>query len=159
VVTGCYDRDGELTGTVTGNILRAIGIERGTKVQSAFILAVREDGTLLGVRSSNRAPFAVYTGEAAPATSAPRCPPRPATPLGCGAVIHGITFDFDSATIRPDSEPVLAKLRRDRNRGAHLQRRHGSIQPVVVGTAGASGPCRSSAARGRRVAPDCRRDR
>jgi outer membrane protein OmpA-like peptidoglycan-associated protein len=30
--------------------------------------------------------------------------------LGCGSVIHGITFGFDSAEIRPDSEPVLAAL-------------------------------------------------
>jgi outer membrane protein OmpA-like peptidoglycan-associated protein len=110
VVTGCYDRDGELTGTVTGNILRAIGTERSTQVQSLFILSVRDDRTLLGVRSSNRAPFAVYAGEAAPAGGPPTCAPKSRTPLGCGAVIHGITFDFDSATIRSDSEPVLAKL-------------------------------------------------
>jgi len=110
VVTGCYDRDGELTGTVTGSILRATGSERSTGVPSAFILSVREDGSLVGVRSSNRAPFAIYAGDAAPEGAAPRCPPPPPAPLGCGAVIHGITFDFNSAAIRPESEPVLAAL-------------------------------------------------
>ena len=110
VVTGCYDRDGELTGTVTGTLLRAIGTERSTKVQSTFILNVRDDGTLFGVRSSNRAPFALYAGDPAPVGSAPQCPSPPPTTLGCGAVIHGITFDFNSAAIRPDSEPVLFKL-------------------------------------------------
>jgi hypothetical protein len=49
VVTGCYDRDGELTGTVTGNICG----QSGPKTQGAntFILNVRDDGTLFGVRS------------------------------------------------------------------------------------------------------------
>jgi OmpA-OmpF porin, OOP family len=110
VVTGCYDEDGELKGTVTGNLLRALGTGRGDKTPSAFVLSVRDDGTLVGVRSSNRAPFAMYTGEAAPAGSASRCPPPPAAVLGCGAVVHGINFDFDSAAIRRDSEPVLVKL-------------------------------------------------
>lgn len=110
VVTGCYDHDGKLTGTVTGNILRAIGTARSTQVQSTFILSVRDDGTLIGVRSSNRAPFAVYAGDPAPLDGAPRCPRPPLMPLGCGAVIHGITFDFDSAILRPESEPVLVKL-------------------------------------------------
>jgi outer membrane protein OmpA-like peptidoglycan-associated protein len=109
VVTGCYDVDGELTGTVTGNLLRAVGTERTTRVQSTFILSVRTDGTLLGVRSSNRAPFTVYAGNAASGESAPVCPSRDAA-LGCGSIIHGIAFDFDSAVIRPDSEPVLARL-------------------------------------------------
>lgn len=110
VVTGCYDQDGELTGTVTGNLLRAVGTARKTRVQSAFILSVRQDRTLIGVRSSNRAPFAVYAGDPGPAGSAPRCAKPPPPSLGCGAVIHGITFDFDSATLRPESQPVLVKL-------------------------------------------------
>ena len=32
--------------------------------------------------------------------------PPPA--LGCGSILHGITFAFDSADIRPDSDPVLS---------------------------------------------------
>ena len=113
VVSGCYDQDGDLTGTVTGNVLKALGVDRSDRVPSAFILSVRADGTLLGVRSSNRAPFVVYAGDCAPAGSGPPCPPPPPAVLGCGAVIHGINFDFDSATIRPDSEPVLSSCSRD----------------------------------------------
>lgn len=109
VVTGCYDHDGELTGTVTGNILHALGTERATGVPSAFILGVRGDGTLFGVRSANGAPFALYTGAPSTAASAPSCPAKP-EPLGCGSVIHGIGFDFDSAVIRPGASDVLAKL-------------------------------------------------
>jgi len=32
------------------------------------------------------------------------------TPIGCGSVIHGIHFEFDSATIRPESEEHLVAL-------------------------------------------------
>ncbi|MGE3509751.1 MAG: OmpA family protein [Vicinamibacterales bacterium] len=110
VVTGCYDDDGRLTGTVTGNILRALGTAQRTKVPSQFIVTVREDGSLFGVRSSNKAPFALYEGTAAAAAAGRTCPPPQAPPLGCGAVIHGIAFDFNSATMRPDSEPILATL-------------------------------------------------
>jgi hypothetical protein len=110
VVSGCYDVDGELTGTVSGNILRAVGAGGRTRVPSAFILGVSADGALFGVRSTNGGPFRLYTGEEAPAGSGPECPSPPPVVLGCGSVIHGINFDFDSASIRPESEPVLARL-------------------------------------------------
>jgi outer membrane protein OmpA-like peptidoglycan-associated protein len=110
LVSGCYDADGVLSGTVSGNILRALGVGRRDRVESAFILAVADDGTLRGVRSTNRAPFVLYTGGPAPAGSAPTCPSPPPAALGCGSIIHGIAFDFDSAVIREDSGPVLAKL-------------------------------------------------
>ncbi len=109
-VTGCYDTDGgELHGTVSGNVLRAVGVDPGDKVKSSFILAVGGDGGLRGLRSTNGAPFRPYQGPVAPAGTRTKCsapPPR----LGCGAVIHAINFDFDSALIRSESEPVLKQL-------------------------------------------------
>jgi outer membrane protein OmpA-like peptidoglycan-associated protein len=108
-VRGCYDTGGTLEGTVTGSVLRATGVDPLTKVPSAFLLTVVDDDVLLGLRSTNGAPFRVYTGNATAAGSA-KCPAPPPPVLGCGAVIHGITFDFDSADIRPESEPVLAAL-------------------------------------------------
>jgi outer membrane protein OmpA-like peptidoglycan-associated protein len=110
VVSGCYDRAGDLTGTVTGNILRATGVNRSDKTRSAFILSLADDGSVRGVRSDNGGPFAYYTVAEAPAGTVFECG-RPAPPaLGCGSIVHGITFDFDSALIRPESSPVLAKL-------------------------------------------------
>lgn len=107
VVSGCYDADGTLEGTVSGNLLRALGVARSTGVQSSFILSVRAGGALFGVRSSNGAPFAMYTGDAGQGEACT----EPLTPeLGCGAVIHGINFDFDSAAIRADSGTVLDAL-------------------------------------------------
>ena len=107
VVSGCYDRTGHLTGTVTGNILRATGLDRWP---SAFILTVMRDGSVRGVRSTNKAPFRLYSAAAAAKGATGRCG-KPAPPmLGCGSVIHGINFDFDSARIRPESQGVLAEL-------------------------------------------------
>jgi hypothetical protein len=109
-VRGCYDTSGELAGTVTGNILRATGVVPASGIPSLFILNVAPDGTLRAMRSTNGAPFRLYTGDPASGTGDPICPDLAEPSLGCGSVIHGITFDFDSSVIRPDSEPVLAGL-------------------------------------------------
>jgi OmpA-OmpF porin, OOP family len=51
------------------------------------------------------------TEETAPkGTPAPKCSSPATVSLGCGSIIHGINFDYDSAAIRADSEPVLAAL-------------------------------------------------
>jgi outer membrane protein OmpA-like peptidoglycan-associated protein len=110
LVTGCYDTGGRLNGTVTGNLLRATGADEASGVPSAFILNVRQNGELQGVRSTNGAPFQIYAGAAAPPGTAAVCPPPPPPSLGCGSVIHGIQFGFDSAELLPASEPVLAEL-------------------------------------------------
>lgn len=109
VVSGCYDSTGTLTGTVTGNVLRATGVTPAG-IPSAFILSVAGDGSIRGVSSTNGSPFRLYTVNVDPTGAGGACAkPTPPT-LGCGAIIHGITFGFDSADIRADSEPVLAAL-------------------------------------------------
>jgi OOP family OmpA-OmpF porin len=110
LVSGCYDRTGDLAGTVTGNILRATGLDRFDKTPSQFILTVAADGSLRGVRSSNRAPFRLYSAAAAPTGTNVECA-QPAPPaIGCGSIVHAITFAFDSAEIRPESTRVLEEL-------------------------------------------------
>jgi outer membrane protein OmpA-like peptidoglycan-associated protein len=109
VVSGCYDKAGDLTGTVSGNVLRATGINRSDKTKSAFILSVAQDGQLRGVRSSNGGPFRLYTAPVAAKGTKSSCS-VPAVKLGCGSIIHGINFDFDSAVIRQDAAPVLLAL-------------------------------------------------
>ena len=109
-VTGCYDRDGELKGTVTGSVLQATGSSTTSGVQSAFVLGLTAEGAIRGVRSTNGAPFRLYEGEAARPGSLKVCQ-RPVPPgLGCGAVLHGIRFDFDSAVLRPESATILGQL-------------------------------------------------
>ncbi|MCR9086828.1 MAG: OmpA family protein [Rhodobacteraceae bacterium] len=106
-VTGCYDGESALAGTVDGKVLRAMG-ENAAGIPSQFILIAAEDGGLRGLRSTNGAPFKPYDGEASDA--APVClAPEPVLP-GCGAVLHGIGFDFDSDVIRAESQPLLAAL-------------------------------------------------
>ena len=60
LVSGCYDQTGELSGTVSGKILRATGVSRSDKTLSTFILSVAGDGSVRGVRSDNRGPFGYY---------------------------------------------------------------------------------------------------
>jgi len=108
-VSGCYDRSGDLTGTIGSGILRATGVDRSDGTKSAFILSVAPDGSLRGVRSSNGGPFTYYTAPTAADGDRLDCA-APAPRLGCGSTIHGIGFDYDSAALRPDAEPVLDAL-------------------------------------------------
>ena len=108
-VTGCYDTVGDLSGTVTGNLLRATGVSRDGGISSTFVLAVTDSGHITGVRSTNGAPFRQYDG-APTATLRAECRTLEPPPLACGAVLHGITFDFDSDVIREESGPLLDEL-------------------------------------------------
>ncbi|MBK8083907.1 MAG: OmpA family protein [Devosia sp.] len=105
-VTGCYDGDSPLSGTVDGVVLRALGANP-VGIRSQFILIVGEDGAVRGLRSTNGAPFRIYDGAAAAASS---CSEPAAPALGCGATIHGIGFGYDSDVIRPQSAPLVAAL-------------------------------------------------
>jgi len=107
-VSGCYDGEGELTGAVRGNLLHAMG-QTPSGIESTFVLSVGSNNELIGVRSTNGSPFTLYSGDVAPSLTT-KCSERPVAPIGCGSVIHGIHFDFDSATIRPESEAHLDAL-------------------------------------------------
>ncbi len=109
VVSGCYYPSGDLKGTVSGSILKASGTDRVSGVPSQFILSLTDDGGLRGVQSANGAPFRLYSvPPAKPGTDA-GCQ-IPEVTLGCGSIIQGIGFDYDSAVIRSDAEPVLMAL-------------------------------------------------
>ena len=133
IVTGCYDRQGDLEGTVSGNILRAIGIDRSNEIPSTFVLTVTEEGEIRGVRSTNGAPFRNYPLPQAPAGTVTRCSKVEVPSLGCGSVIHGINFDFDSARIRSESSSILADLYTGLGTGAEHN-------IVVVGHTSSEGP-------------------
>ena len=109
IVSGCYDGEGDIKGTVSGNLLRATGQTRKGQIPSTFVLAVGDNGEITGVRSTNGAPFRLYSGVAAPGIKT-ECSEQGVQPLGCGSIIHGINFDFDSATIRPESDKLLDAL-------------------------------------------------
>lgn len=108
-VSGCYDGEGDINGTVSGNLLRATGQTRTGGIRSTFLLAIGNKGQITGIRSTNGAPFRLYSGDAAPGIKT-ECSGQGVQPLGCGSIIHGINFDFDSATIRSESRTLLDAL-------------------------------------------------
>lgn len=107
IVTGCYDGNAILSGTVHGNVLRALG-QNDAGISSQFVLIAGEDGSIRGLRSTNGAPFKPYDGDASNAALTCLEPEPPK--LGCGSVLHGIQFDFDSDVIRPSSKVLLVDL-------------------------------------------------
>jgi outer membrane protein OmpA-like peptidoglycan-associated protein len=58
--------------------------------------------------STNGAPFDWHTGTAG--GRAPACGQPAAPTLDCGAVVHGVRFEFDPAVLRPASAPLLDAL-------------------------------------------------
>lgn len=109
-VSGCYDLDGELTGTVTGSVLHATGVTAKSGIGSAFVLGLTGDGAIRGVSSTNGAPFRLYEGEPVRPGTLKVCQQPTPPVLGCGAVVHGVQFDFDSAKLRPESATILSQL-------------------------------------------------
>ena len=109
-VTGCLDRGRKaLTGTVTGNLLRATFVDGSSRTQGALIAAIDENGVVFGLRSDNGGPFHMLTGPRAEG-GASQCPPSAKATLGCGSIVHGIEFAFDSAKLLPEAEPILRDL-------------------------------------------------
>jgi hypothetical protein len=109
VVSGCFDTAGEISGTVSGNTLRAIGMNRTDRSRSAFVLGVSNDGTLRGVRAAGAGAFRTYIARKNAPGSLPRCAPPPAR-LACGATIHAVPFADDGVTLRPDPAGPLVSL-------------------------------------------------
>lgn len=107
-VVGCYDRGSPLTGTVTGTLLTAIGIGADDGVVSHFIVGRTEDG-LRGLRSTNGAPFRLFEGTRDDGRPV-ECPETDPPDVGCGAVLHGVRFAFDSADLLPESDSTLDRL-------------------------------------------------
>lgn len=110
-VTGCADRGRKtLTGTVDGNLLFGTLEDNTSGVRGAVILARAPDGSLRGLRSDNGAPFRMYGGPVAADGTPPPCGQPAEATFGCGDIVHGIHFAFDSAELLPSSGPVLDAL-------------------------------------------------
>lgn len=106
-VTGCYDGNSALSGTVQGSVLLALGTD-SAGIPSQFILIPAEDGAIRSLRSTNGAPFKQYDGDHS--DNAPSCLEQEPPKLGCGSIVHGIGFDFDSDIITPTSRIIITNL-------------------------------------------------
>lgn len=106
-VTGCYVSI-TINGTVSGNILRAQGVSK-SGTPSQYVLLLDSEGALRGTANSNNGPFNIFGGPPAPAGSTTQCSDVPEPELGCGSTVY-VQFEFDSAELRPESEPILSDL-------------------------------------------------
>ncbi len=106
-VTGCYVST-TITGTVSGNILRARGVSK-SDTPSQYVLLLDSEGALRGAANSNNGPFNVFGGPPAPEGSTTECSDVPEPELGCGSTVY-VQFEFNSAELRPESEPILSDL-------------------------------------------------
>ncbi len=106
-VTGCYVSV-TITGTVSGNILRAQGVST-SDTPSQYVLLLDSEGALRGTANSNNGPFNLFGGPTAPEGSTTECSDVPEPELGCGSTVY-VQFEFDSADLRPESEPILSDL-------------------------------------------------
>jgi hypothetical protein len=117
LVSGCYDTYNKLTGTVSGHVLRALGVDAASGEISAFVLNVTGTGELVGLRSNNGGPFRVYEGNVSPGGLTVRCPlPLPEPTLGCGATLHGVELADDGTAIAEGAsllDALAASLRAD----------------------------------------------
>lgn len=118
VVSGCYGHEGRLNGTVSGNILHAVG--RNTAgVQTLFVLGLTDKGAIRGLASTKGSPFRPYEAPRAKGKKGRACAEPPPSTLGCGSIVHGIRFDADSDALRADAAPLLDELYRGLSADPH----------------------------------------
>jgi outer membrane protein OmpA-like peptidoglycan-associated protein len=123
MLTGCYTDTGgrgggTLFGNVEGGVARVRWADAGSPdVSGTALFVIDSRGGLTGVRY--RMPSrALWSGLPAPADVTPRCSAAQASvnPVADAlanegeVTLYGIYFDFDRATLRPASEPVLHQL-------------------------------------------------
>jgi outer membrane protein OmpA-like peptidoglycan-associated protein len=107
-ITGCLNTV-VINGTVNGRIARATGIDTRNDRPSAVIFVADEDDAIHAVMSVNRGRFGARTAVVDPEVTATECPEPPPEPTFCGLSVY-VNFDFNSATIRPESEQILSDL-------------------------------------------------
>ena len=106
-VTGCWDTM-SLTGTVNGAIARLTGVDPATDDIGAFVMVADDDGSISTAVSLNNGIFNAYTPVVDPEVTSSPCSAAP-PPTTCPITVY-VNFDFDSATIRPESEQVIVDL-------------------------------------------------
>lgn len=109
ILSGCLDTI-VIRGTVSGTIARATGVDAFRNDRpSAFVFVADGDGAIQAVWSENNSIFGAYTPIEISDLSPPPCAEEPPVTGFCGTAAY-VNFDFDSATIRPESAQLLAHL-------------------------------------------------
>lgn len=121
-VEGCYDWDsGRLSGTTDGRVIRFQWTEEGPQTGSAIMVLTTDGGFLNGLWYENGRYQGLWYGKRVTDGRQPKCrgvleadPESDAIGRALDAtgraIVYGIRFDFDKATIRPDSRETLNRL-------------------------------------------------
>ena len=107
-VTGCAPGR-TISGSGSGNILRAQGVGISDGTPSHYVLLLDRKRALRGAASANNGPFNLFGGPGAPEGSATDCSDIPQPELGCGSTVY-VQFEFNSAQLRGESDPILSDL-------------------------------------------------
>jgi OmpA-OmpF porin, OOP family len=117
-ITGCQNVGGviaNIEGTVVGGVAQLTVTPESSGPPFPITAVIATSGELSGVsfQGQTRAYYAAPDSAAATSCSKPETPPNPVSDAlaACRtAIVHGINFDVNEATIRPDAEPVLATI-------------------------------------------------
>lgn len=120
-IEGCYDWDnGRLTGTTDGRVIRFQWTEDGPQIGSAVMVLTSDGNYLNGLWYENGRYQGLWYGTRVTDSRMPKCQEalESDTKDAIGksldevgrAILYGIYFDYDKATIRPDSEETLKRV-------------------------------------------------
>lgn len=121
-VEGCYDwDDGRLAGTTDGRVIRFQWVESGPQTGTAIMVLTSDRSFLNGLWYENSRYQGLWHGKRVTDGRQPKCLQafvsgmkedaigRSLDEVG-RAIIYGIYFDYDTATIKPDSEETLNRV-------------------------------------------------
>jgi OOP family OmpA-OmpF porin len=117
-LAGCYDySDGQLSGSLNGRVMELEWREDdGHRIGSAVMVVSEKGDTLNGVYFEDGALKGEWSGHRAASGQQPECTVARggglAARLAAGgrAVLYGIHFDSDSATLKSESDPTLTEV-------------------------------------------------
>ncbi|MGE5236241.1 MAG: OmpA family protein [Acidobacteriota bacterium] len=117
-LAGCYGSSGgQLSGNLNGRVMELEWREdEGKRIGTAVMVAADDGGTLNGVWFENGALHGEWSGERAAPGQQPECAIVRGGGLtarlaeGGRAVLYGVYFDSDSATLKSESEPTLEEV-------------------------------------------------
>jgi outer membrane protein OmpA-like peptidoglycan-associated protein len=117
-ISGCQVQGGKqspVTGDIVGGIAQLVVEPEGVHGGHPVVATVTSEGALVGARfSGGFLPFWAAPDAQAPAPCTPG--PLPADPIVEAlrsrrpAIVHGIHFDVDSDTLRPEATPALERV-------------------------------------------------
>jgi outer membrane protein OmpA-like peptidoglycan-associated protein len=115
-VEGCYDWDnGTLSGTTDGRVIRFQWIEDGPEIGTAIMVLTADGNFLNGLWYEKGAYRGLWYGTKVTDGRQPQCVTQKDA-VGKSldtvgrAIVYGIYFDFDSATLKPESTETLEQI-------------------------------------------------